>query len=287
MFGLVLQLIVVAVIIQQGLVFLGKKKIKAERRREEIRRLVRLAKSEAAIVESERQRITDGACSVCYYAPTTIRCSCCKVTRYCSGKCQIIHWRQGHRDECVETNGNHCQQAETNYKEDEPKTDKQPPVPDAITNNSSNSFSFTLEDFLGFASGWMDESKEGVGGGERPHEIAQSRNGWMKAMRELEEERELVKLMKMECDEIRQSFMSQVEKKEHELLSALNGAAASAAYAICLTNKNGVAFGCRHMSDCAKAIKELTEGKEQVLELKLEVEKITTSMRKLGEIRFA
>ncbi|ONK75640.1 uncharacterized protein A4U43_C03F19000 [Asparagus officinalis] len=38
-------------------------------------------------------------CAVCY-RHTTTRCSRCKAVRYCSGKCQIIHWRQGHKDEC-------------------------------------------------------------------------------------------------------------------------------------------------------------------------------------------
>ncbi|CAA0831200.1 Ubiquitin carboxyl-terminal hydrolase 17 [Striga hermonthica] len=38
-------------------------------------------------------------CAVCH-CPTTTRCSRCKAARYCSGKCQIIHWRQGHKDEC-------------------------------------------------------------------------------------------------------------------------------------------------------------------------------------------
>ncbi|KAI3922161.1 hypothetical protein MKX01_005850 [Papaver californicum] len=38
-------------------------------------------------------------CALCY-APTTTRCSQCKSVRYCSGKCQIIHWRKGHKDEC-------------------------------------------------------------------------------------------------------------------------------------------------------------------------------------------
>ncbi|XP_042020995.1 ubiquitin carboxyl-terminal hydrolase 17-like [Salvia splendens] len=38
-------------------------------------------------------------CAVCR-CPTTTRCSRCKAARYCSGKCQIIHWRQGHKDEC-------------------------------------------------------------------------------------------------------------------------------------------------------------------------------------------
>ncbi|KAL5820025.1 hypothetical protein ACOSQ4_023867 [Xanthoceras sorbifolium] len=38
-------------------------------------------------------------CAVCF-SPTTTRCSRCKAVRYCSGKCQILHWRQGHRDAC-------------------------------------------------------------------------------------------------------------------------------------------------------------------------------------------
>ncbi|GAB4846697.1 ubiquitin-specific protease ubp15 [Ancistrocladus abbreviatus] len=38
-------------------------------------------------------------CSLCH-SPATTRCSRCKSVRYCSGKCQIIHWRQGHKEEC-------------------------------------------------------------------------------------------------------------------------------------------------------------------------------------------
>ncbi|CAI9777656.1 unnamed protein product [Fraxinus pennsylvanica] len=38
-------------------------------------------------------------CAVCL-CPTTTRCSRCKAVRYCSSNCQIIHWRQGHKDEC-------------------------------------------------------------------------------------------------------------------------------------------------------------------------------------------
>lgn len=38
-------------------------------------------------------------CARCY-APATTRCSRCKSVRYCSGKCQIIHWRQAHKHEC-------------------------------------------------------------------------------------------------------------------------------------------------------------------------------------------
>ncbi|KAJ4735717.1 Ubiquitin carboxyl-terminal hydrolase 17 [Rhynchospora pubera] len=40
-------------------------------------------------------------CAVCF-RETTTRCARCKAVRYCSGKCQIIHWRQGHKDECRE-----------------------------------------------------------------------------------------------------------------------------------------------------------------------------------------
>uniref|UniRef100_A0A7N0UPS3 ubiquitinyl hydrolase 1 n=1 Tax=Kalanchoe fedtschenkoi TaxID=63787 RepID=A0A7N0UPS3_KALFE len=38
-------------------------------------------------------------CAVCL-SPTTTRCSRCKSVRYCSAKCQIFHWREGHKDEC-------------------------------------------------------------------------------------------------------------------------------------------------------------------------------------------
>ncbi|KAJ8616659.1 hypothetical protein MRB53_036031 [Persea americana] len=33
-------------------------------------------------------------------SPATTRCARCKSVRYCSGKCQIVHWRQGHKQEC-------------------------------------------------------------------------------------------------------------------------------------------------------------------------------------------
>ncbi|KAL6313404.1 hypothetical protein AAG906_001117 [Vitis piasezkii] len=38
-------------------------------------------------------------CARCF-GPATTRCSRCKSVRYCSGKCQIIHWRQVHKEEC-------------------------------------------------------------------------------------------------------------------------------------------------------------------------------------------
>ncbi|XWS27439.1 hypothetical protein CRYUN_Cryun26dG0115300 [Craigia yunnanensis] len=38
-------------------------------------------------------------CARCF-GPATTRCSRCKAIRYCSGRCQIIHWRQVHKQEC-------------------------------------------------------------------------------------------------------------------------------------------------------------------------------------------
>ncbi|KAI3703938.1 hypothetical protein L1987_74134 [Smallanthus sonchifolius] len=38
-------------------------------------------------------------CARCF-GPAKTRCSRCKYARYCSGKCQIIHWRQVHKQEC-------------------------------------------------------------------------------------------------------------------------------------------------------------------------------------------
>ncbi|MBA0855146.1 hypothetical protein Goshw_009800 [Gossypium schwendimanii] len=76
-------------------------------RQAEIKRLLILASEEAARVELEAT-IEYGAvsiswnyhqCAVCY-CPTTTRCARCKGVRYCSAKCQIIHWRQGHKEEC-------------------------------------------------------------------------------------------------------------------------------------------------------------------------------------------
>ncbi|XP_075511756.1 LOW QUALITY PROTEIN: ubiquitin carboxyl-terminal hydrolase 17-like [Primulina tabacum] len=88
-------------------------------RRQEIKRLLALASDETARAELEAvatycgyeeepmamvpgsspQRQFQYQCEVCF-SPTTTRCKRCKAVRYCSGKCQIIHWRQGHKDEC-------------------------------------------------------------------------------------------------------------------------------------------------------------------------------------------
>ncbi|XP_071925936.1 ubiquitin carboxyl-terminal hydrolase 16-like [Coffea arabica] len=55
------------------------------------------AQPPAAAVQAPRR--LPYQCEVCS-SPTTTRCARCKAVRYCSGKCQIIHWRQGHKDEC-------------------------------------------------------------------------------------------------------------------------------------------------------------------------------------------
>ncbi|KAF3439217.1 hypothetical protein FNV43_RR17492 [Rhamnella rubrinervis] len=75
-------------------------------KKEEIMRLVAMASEEAAMAEVEATSVYDSVlpprpfqCVICY-CPTTMRCSQCKAVRYCSGKCQIIHWRRGHKDEC-------------------------------------------------------------------------------------------------------------------------------------------------------------------------------------------
>ncbi|XP_062154833.1 ubiquitin carboxyl-terminal hydrolase 17 [Alnus glutinosa] len=75
-------------------------------KKEEIMRLVAIASQETAMAEVEATVeytsmpvVRRFQCAVCYN-PTTRRCSQCKAVRYCSGKCQIMHWRQGHKDEC-------------------------------------------------------------------------------------------------------------------------------------------------------------------------------------------
>ncbi|KAL5846976.1 hypothetical protein ACOSQ3_010500 [Xanthoceras sorbifolium] len=83
---------------------------KAVARKEDIKRLLLLASEEAARAELEAS-FGYGTisvpqfyqCVVCF-SPTTTRCAQCKAVRYCSGKCQIIHWRQGHKEECRRPN---------------------------------------------------------------------------------------------------------------------------------------------------------------------------------------
>ncbi|KFK28246.1 hypothetical protein AALP_AA8G491300 [Arabis alpina] len=80
-------------------------------RRDEVIRLVALATEESYVTEIHQSSVDYRSlescdddvvvhrCVVCLY-PTTTRCSQCKSVRYCSSKCQILHWRRGHKDEC-------------------------------------------------------------------------------------------------------------------------------------------------------------------------------------------
>ncbi|TKY56325.1 Ubiquitin carboxyl-terminal hydrolase 16 [Spatholobus suberectus] len=79
---------------------------RAAARAEEIRRLLVLAEEESVRAETEASYQYGAVsvpknrlCAVCY-CPTTTRCARCKSVHYCSGKCQIVHWRQGHKAEC-------------------------------------------------------------------------------------------------------------------------------------------------------------------------------------------
>ncbi|KAK1405579.1 Ubiquitin-specific protease 16 [Heracleum sosnowskyi] len=87
----------------------------AAARREEIKRLLVFAAEESARAEfeatvlyesvvkeefvSEKVPVVKNQCALCF-SPAAKLCSQCKAVRYCSGKCQIIHWRQGHKQEC-------------------------------------------------------------------------------------------------------------------------------------------------------------------------------------------
>ncbi|KAG6516288.1 hypothetical protein ZIOFF_026743 [Zingiber officinale] len=109
---------VVALFICLLLMLLARRRWRrAGARRAEVLRLALLAAEEAAQVEEESSRVVLGCrrlfpaaaggvsgprlgvCAVCH-SPTTTRCSRCKAVKYCSGKCQILHWRQGHKNEC-------------------------------------------------------------------------------------------------------------------------------------------------------------------------------------------
>lgn len=105
-FGISDYLLALVIVILVGLAIVRKWQRDRTAKRAEIRKLLRLAEEEAARVEAEAvveyfyvPAVTPPQCAVCF-SPTTTRCSRCKAVRYCSGKCQIIHWRQGHKRDC-------------------------------------------------------------------------------------------------------------------------------------------------------------------------------------------
>ncbi|CAH2078062.1 unnamed protein product [Thlaspi arvense] len=98
--------LVISLVLPLFAFFVRRKWRLAALRRQEIQRLLIHASEEAARAELEASVEFSSVavsntfyCPVCYCLATT-RCSRCKAVRYCSGKCQIIHWRQGHKDEC-------------------------------------------------------------------------------------------------------------------------------------------------------------------------------------------
>ncbi|XP_063947392.1 ubiquitin carboxyl-terminal hydrolase 19 isoform X5 [Daucus carota subsp. sativus] len=106
--------VVAAVFAVIGIVIRRKWRTAAARRRE-VERLLVFAAEEAeraeleasvqygaavAKEESVSEKLVDRSeCALCFSVATKF-CSRCKAVRYCSGKCQIIHWRQGHKQEC-------------------------------------------------------------------------------------------------------------------------------------------------------------------------------------------
>lgn len=73
----------------------------------------------------------------------------------------------------------------------------------------------------GFFLGWIEVFKCLLNGN------FYLQNEWVKAKRELEAKREIIELLKLECEETRQSVTRQVEEREQELADALAAAAES------------------------------------------------------------
>ncbi|CAL0317838.1 unnamed protein product [Lupinus luteus] len=103
--GLVFPTLVCVVVLVIGFV-VPRKWRQSVARSEEVKRLLDFAKEEATRVENEASYqygavlvAKNNQCVVCF-CPTTTRCARCKAVHYCSGKCQIIHWRLGHKDQC-------------------------------------------------------------------------------------------------------------------------------------------------------------------------------------------
>ncbi|GLU14689.1 hypothetical protein SLE2022_312440 [Rubroshorea leprosula] len=109
-------LFLVLVVLPLVAYFLLGKWSEAAKKQERISLLAQLAAEEACRAEAMAAAsviplvpsVKNGlhVCARCS-GPATTRCSRCKAVRYCSGRCQIIHWRQIHKQECLqmETSG--------------------------------------------------------------------------------------------------------------------------------------------------------------------------------------
>ncbi|KAJ6337624.1 hypothetical protein OIU76_007328 [Salix suchowensis] len=100
-FSSLVVLVFCVVVIPVGWFVIRCKWLGAVSRKEEIKRLMVLAAEEAARAEFEAT-VSYGTVQECPKSTTTLLCSCTKVVLHNqhSGKCQIIHWRQGHKEEC-------------------------------------------------------------------------------------------------------------------------------------------------------------------------------------------
>ncbi|KAB2006331.1 hypothetical protein ES319_D11G337200v1 [Gossypium barbadense] len=104
-------LFLVLVVLPLVACFLLGKWSEASKKQEQISLLAQLAAEEALraetmaaasvipLVPSSKNGLH--ACAWCF-GPATTRCSRCKAVKYCSGRCQIIHWRQVHKQECLQ-----------------------------------------------------------------------------------------------------------------------------------------------------------------------------------------
>ncbi|TYH46753.1 hypothetical protein ES332_D11G361000v1 [Gossypium tomentosum] len=104
-------LFLVLVVLPLVAYFLLGKWSEASKKQEQISLLAQLAAEEALraetmaaasvipLVPSSKNGLH--ACAWCF-GPATTRCSRCKAVKYCSGRCQIIHWRQVHKQECLQ-----------------------------------------------------------------------------------------------------------------------------------------------------------------------------------------
>ncbi|CAK9325561.1 unnamed protein product [Citrullus colocynthis] len=148
-------------------------------RKEEINRLLVLSSEEAYRAELEASAgYTSSSftplghqCAVCY-SPTTTRCARCKAVRYCSGKCQIIHWRQGHKENCHPPSiSNRCAASRTDF---EPKVTEQ----DESSTSDSSAASFS-----GFSSSILSgESSDDTSNSDSSSQIEPEKfDGYMSA----------------------------------------------------------------------------------------------------------
>ncbi|MBA0861065.1 hypothetical protein Goshw_024046 [Gossypium schwendimanii] len=104
-------LFLVLVVLPLVAYFLLGKWSEASKKQEQISLLAQLAAEEALRAETmaaasviplvPSSKNVLHACAWCF-GPATTRCSRCKAVKYCSGRCQIIHWRQVHKQECLQ-----------------------------------------------------------------------------------------------------------------------------------------------------------------------------------------